>query len=70
MQRAQLNLDNHLIKEYPVGIKVGVRLRRNQKHWTWGVVYSHWSGNVQVEFPYCKKRYRHVDPFDIMETRK
>lgn len=64
---ANQNLQNHLKTVYPVGMRVGVRLKRGQFNPTWGVVFDYWGGNIQVHFDGARRPYRMIDPDDIME---
>lgn len=67
VRQANQDLDNHLRAAYPKGMRVGVRLKHGQVNPTWGVVHSHWSGNLQVHFESARKAYRMINPSDVME---
>jgi hypothetical protein len=68
VQDARRRLEDGLRLHYPAGTHVGVRLKHGQKNPTWGVVYSHWSGNLQVEFALARKPYRMISPEDVMQV--
>ena len=68
VRQAGKDLDDYLRATYPVGMGIGVSLKHSQINPTWGIVYSHWSGNIQVHFPNARKPYRHIIPSNVMAT--